>query len=61
MNLMVWKYRSAKDMLNKSVASWSNRKMGGVPSLGRKRSCLKRIKGYDTGKYGGGSRHSFTK
>ena len=47
-------------MLNKSVASWSNRKMGGVPSLGRKRSCLKRIRGYDTGKYGGGSRHSFT-
>ena len=38
----------------------SNRKIGGVLSFGGKRSCLKRIRGYDTGKDGGGSRHSFT-
>ena len=35
--------------------------MGGVPSFGGKRSCLKRIRGHSTGKNGGGSRHSFTK
>ena len=38
----------------------SNRKIVGVPSFGGKRSCLKRIRGYNTGKDEGGSRHSFT-
>ena len=35
--------------------------MVGVPSLGGKRSCLKRIRGCDTGKDGDGSRHFLTK
>ena len=39
----------------------SNRKIGAVLSFGGKRSYLKRITGYNTGKDGGGSRHSFTK
>ena len=39
----------------------SNRKKGGVLSFGGERSCLKRIKGYDTGKEEGGSSHSFAK
>ena len=29
-----------------------------MPSFGRKRSCLKRIRGHDTGKEGGGIRDS---
>ena len=61
MDLMVWKYRFAEDMSNKLITFRSNRKIGGVPSLGGKRSCLKWIRGYDTVKDGGGSRHSFTK
>ena len=61
MDLMVWKYRFAKDMSNKLMACGSNRKKGGIPLFGGKRSCLKRIRCYDTGKDGGGSRHSFTK
>ena len=48
-------------MSNKLMTFESNRKIGGVPLFGRKKSCLKRIRGYDTGKEGGGSRHSFTK
>ena len=36
----------------------SNRKKGEVPSLDGKTSCLKRIRAYDTGTEGGGSRHS---
>ena len=39
----------------------SNRKKGGVLSFGSKRSCLKRIKGYDAGKDRGESSHSFAK
>ena len=35
--------------------------MSGVLSFGGKGSCLKRIRGYNTGKDGGGSKHSFTK
>ena len=50
-----------KDMSNRLMILWSNRKEGGVPTFGRKRSCLKRNKGYNTGKEGHGSRHSFTK
>ena len=48
-------------MSNKLVTFESNRKIGEILSFGRKRSCLKRISGYDTGKDGGGRRHSFTK
>ena len=59
MDLMVWKYRFAKDMSNKLKAFGSNRKKGGVPSFGRKRLCLKRIRGYDTGKDGGGIRRFY--
>ena len=36
----------------------SSRKKGEVPPFGGKRSCLKKIKGCDTGKEGGGSRYS---
>ena len=46
-------------MSNRLMIIESNRKKGGVLSLGGKRSCLKRIRGYDTGKEGGGSSHSF--
>ena len=47
-------------MSNKLMIFGSNRKIGGIPSFGEKRSCLKRIRGYNTGKHGGGSRLSFT-
>ena len=62
MDLMVLKYRFEirKDMSNKLVIFESNRKKGGVLSFGGKR-CLKRIRGYNTGKEGGGSSHSFAK
>ena len=53
------KYRFAKDMSNKLMIFGSNRKIGGVPSFGGKRSCLKRIRGYNAGKDGDGSRHSY--
>ena len=61
MNQMVSKYRFAKDLSNKLMTFGSNRKMGGVLSFVRKRPFLKRIRGYNTGENGGGSRHSFTK
>ena len=48
-------------MSNKLMIFGSSRKEGGVPMFGGKRSCLKRNKGYNTGKEGHGSRHSFTK
>ena len=48
-------------MSNKLMIFKSNRKTGGVPSFGGKRSCLKRIRGYNTGKDEGRSRHSFAK
>ena len=48
-------------MSNKLMTFGSNRKIGGVPLFGRKKLCLKRIRGYGTGKDGSGSRHSFTK
>ena len=32
-----------------------------VPWLDRKRSCLKKIRGYDTEEEGGGKRHSFAR
>ena len=46
------------DMSNKLVIFKSNGKRGGVMSFGGKRSYLKRIRGYNTGKEGGGSNHS---
>ena len=63
MNLMVSKNIDLirKDMSNKLMIFGSSRKEGGVPMFGGKRSCLKRSKGYNTGKEGHGSRHSFTK
>ena len=61
MDLMALKYRFAKDMSNKLLTFGSNRKIGGIPSFGGKMSCLKRIRVYDAGKDGGGSRHTFTK
>ena len=48
-------------MSNKLMVFESNRKKGGVLSFGGKWSCLKRIRGYNTGKEGGGSSHSFAK
>ena len=36
-------------------------KKGGVPSFGRKRPYLKKIRGYNTAKDGGGSSHFFAK
>ena len=48
-------------MSNKLMIFESNRKKGRVLSFGGKRSCLKRIRGCDTGKEGGGSSHSFAK
>ena len=36
-------------MSNKLIIFGGNRKKGGVPTFSGKRSCLKRIKGYDTG------------
>ena len=60
-DLMVWKYRFAKDMSNKLMIFGTKKKKSGVPLFGGKWSCLKRIRGYDTGKDGGESRHSFAK
>ena len=60
MDLMVWKYRFAKDMWHILIFG-SNGKICGVPSLSGKSSCLKRIRDYSTGNDRGGSRHSFAK
>ena len=48
-------------MSNKLMIFRSNRKKVGVLTFGGKRSCLKRIKGYNTEQEGGGSRDSFVK
>ena len=48
-------------MSNKLMIFESIRKKGGVLPFGGKRSCLKRIWGYDKGKEGDGSSHSFAK
>ena len=50
-----------KHMSNKLMIFGSSRKKGGILPFGGKRSCLKRIRGYDTGKEAGGSRYSFAK
>ena len=46
-------------MSNKLMMFGSNRKICGVPAFSRKRSCLERIRGYDTGKDGGGKKAFF--
>ena len=48
-------------MSNKFMIFGSNRKNGGILLFGGKRSCLKRSRGYNTGKEGGGGRNSFAK
>ena len=48
-------------MSNKLIIFGSNRRKCGVLLLGGKKSCLERIRGYDTVKEGGGRRHSFVK
>ena len=48
-------------MSNKLMIFKSSRKKVGVLLFEGKRSCLKRIRGYDTGKQGDGSSHSFAK
>ena len=48
-------------MSNKLMVFRSKRKKGGVSSVSRKRSCLKRTMGHDTRKEGGGIRGSFAK
>ena len=47
-------------MSNKLIFG-SSRKKVGVPSFDGKRSCLKRIRGHDTGKEGGRIRDSLAK
>ena len=48
-------------MSNKLMIFESSRKKGGILLFGGKKSCLKRIRGYDTGKEGAGRRYSFAK
>ena len=48
-------------MSNKLMIFGIYRNIGGVMLFSGKRSCLKRIRGYDTGKDGAGSRRSFAK
>ena len=48
-------------MSNKLMIFRSNRKKGGAPFFDRNRSFLERIRNYDTGKEGGGNRHSLAK
>ena len=48
-------------MSNKLMIFRSNRKNDRILPFRGKRSCLKRIRGYKTGKEGGGSVYSFAK
>ena len=50
-----------KDMSNKLMIYRSNRKKRQNSASRQKGSYLKRIRGYNTGKEGGESRHSFPK
>ena len=56
MDLMVEKYRFCKERYFKQIIFRSDKIMA---EFGRKRSCLKRIRGYNTGEEGGGIRLSF--
>ena len=50
-----------KDIPNNLMIFGSDKNNGGIPPFGGKRSCLKRIRGYNAGEEGGGSRHSFAR
>ena len=62
MDLIVYKNidLARKDMSNKLMVFKGNRK-GEILLLGGKRSCLKRVRGYNTGEEEGGSRYYFAK
>ena len=53
-------YLVRQDIPNKLMIFGSNKKNNRIPPFPKKRSCLKRIKGYNTRENGGGSRHSLS-
>ena len=60
MDLMVQKYRFGKERYIKQINDiWEGQKI--TAEFGGKRSCLKRIRGYNTGEERGRSRHSFAR
>ena len=57
---MVQKYRFGKEKYIKQIHDiWKRQKI--TAEFSRKRSCLKRIRGYNTGKERGGNRYSFAR
>ena len=57
---MVQKYRFGKERYIKQINDiWESQKI--TAEFGGKRSCLKRIKHYNTGEEGGGSRNCFAR
>ena len=61
MDLMVQKYRFGKERYIKQINDiWEGQKI--TAEFGRKKvTCLKRIRGYNTGEERGGSRYSFAR
>ena len=60
MDLMVQKYRFGKERYIKQINDvWEGQKI--MADFSRKRSCLKRIRGYNTGEERGGRRRSFAR
>ena len=60
MDLMVKKYRLGKERYIKQINDiWERQKI--TVEFGGKRSCLKRIRGYNKGKERGGSKYSFAR
>ena len=59
MNLMVENYRISKESYIKQINIWEWQKI--TAEFVGKRSCLKRIRGYSTGKEREGSMHSFAR
>ena len=60
MDLMVQKYRFSKERYIKQINDiWEWQKI--TAEFGRKKSCLKRIRGYNAGEERGGSRYSFAR
>ena len=59
MDLMIQKYRLGKEIYIKQVNTWEWQKI--MVAFSRKRSCLKRIRGYNTEDESRGSRHSFAR
>ena len=58
MDLMVQKYRFGKERYIKQINDiWEWQKI--MAEFGKKRSCLKRISGYNTGEERGKNRHPF--